>query len=312
MFPEGTTTNRRCLVTFKAGAFVPGAPVQPVALRYRCDGFDPSWVTDGPGLKTLMFLLLTQWWGELEMTYLPIVTPTEEEKQDPERYAVRVRSEVGRYLRIPYTEHTVEDMLLQLNAKKAGLPPSVGVVEFAKMQKKLGLTLDSATKFLRDFSSMVKARRDGKVTLDDFCNYLNVVPTNEVKELFEAYDASGDDLLDFREYIVGMTLITAPKLNEGILREAFNLFNPDSGGTVERESFRAIVRGAMVGRGFSVDESDAVADRVVNDVDLDRDGMITYNEFATCIKSKPQYANLLSMTFADSEKQEGDDFSTAL
>lgn len=34
IFPEGTTTNRKALITFKAGAFIPGMPVQPVVLRY--------------------------------------------------------------------------------------------------------------------------------------------------------------------------------------------------------------------------------------------------------------------------------------
>ncbi|EMP42579.1 Lysophosphatidylcholine acyltransferase 1 [Chelonia mydas] len=34
IFPEGTCTNRSCLITFKPGAFIPGVPVQPVVLRY--------------------------------------------------------------------------------------------------------------------------------------------------------------------------------------------------------------------------------------------------------------------------------------
>ena len=34
IFPEGTTTNREALISFKAGAFIPGMPVQPVVLRY--------------------------------------------------------------------------------------------------------------------------------------------------------------------------------------------------------------------------------------------------------------------------------------
>ncbi|MBN3284895.1 PCAT1 acyltransferase, partial [Polyodon spathula] len=34
IFPEGTCTNRSCLITFKPGAFIPAVPVQPVVLRY--------------------------------------------------------------------------------------------------------------------------------------------------------------------------------------------------------------------------------------------------------------------------------------
>lgn len=49
VFPEGTCTNRSCLITFKPGAFYPGVPVQPVLIRYnnRTDSF--TWTWDGPG-----------------------------------------------------------------------------------------------------------------------------------------------------------------------------------------------------------------------------------------------------------------------
>lgn len=49
IFPEGTCTNRKGLITFKPGAFIPGVPVQPVCIRYpnRLDTL--SWTWQGPG-----------------------------------------------------------------------------------------------------------------------------------------------------------------------------------------------------------------------------------------------------------------------
>merc|ERR1712055_705307 len=35
IFPEGTTSNRQALMTFKPGGFLPGKPVQPVLIRYH-------------------------------------------------------------------------------------------------------------------------------------------------------------------------------------------------------------------------------------------------------------------------------------
>lgn len=43
LFPEGTTTNGRALISFKLGAFVPGFPVQPVVVRYPFVHLDVSW-----------------------------------------------------------------------------------------------------------------------------------------------------------------------------------------------------------------------------------------------------------------------------
>ena len=35
IFPEGSTSNRKALMSFKPGAFVPGKPVQPILIRYE-------------------------------------------------------------------------------------------------------------------------------------------------------------------------------------------------------------------------------------------------------------------------------------
>jgi len=43
LFPEGTTTNGRFLLSFQMGAFIPGYPIQPVVVRYPYVHFDQSW-----------------------------------------------------------------------------------------------------------------------------------------------------------------------------------------------------------------------------------------------------------------------------
>ena len=46
IFPEGTTTNGKVLISFKSGAFSPGLPVQPMVVRYK--NVNPAWVNSGP------------------------------------------------------------------------------------------------------------------------------------------------------------------------------------------------------------------------------------------------------------------------
>lgn len=43
LFPEGTTTNGRVVISFQLGAFIPGFPIQPVIVRYPHVHFDQSW-----------------------------------------------------------------------------------------------------------------------------------------------------------------------------------------------------------------------------------------------------------------------------
>ncbi|XP_023375525.1 lysophosphatidylcholine acyltransferase 1, partial [Pteropus vampyrus] len=90
IFPEGTCTNRTCLITFKPGAFIPGVPVQPVVLRY------PNQLVStcpGPvsGELEILWLTLCQFHNRVEIEFLPVYSPSEEEKEDPALYASNVR-----------------------------------------------------------------------------------------------------------------------------------------------------------------------------------------------------------------------------
>ena len=60
IFPEGTCNNQRGLNVFKAGAFLPGVPVQPVVFRFPWRYMDPCYVRDGPNLAWLAIRLMSQ------------------------------------------------------------------------------------------------------------------------------------------------------------------------------------------------------------------------------------------------------------
>ncbi|CAO2817817.1 unnamed protein product [Amaranthus hypochondriacus] len=89
IFPEGTTTNGDFLLPFKTGAFIAGAPVLPVILRYPYKRFSPAW--DSISGVRHVILLLCQFVNYMEVMRLPIYYPSKEEKDDPKLYANNVR-----------------------------------------------------------------------------------------------------------------------------------------------------------------------------------------------------------------------------
>ncbi|KAK9756328.1 hypothetical protein RND81_01G089300 [Saponaria officinalis] len=89
IFPEGTTTNGGFLLPFKTGAFIAGAPVLPVILRYPYQRFSPAWDSIS-GVRHVV-LLLCQFRNYLEVMKLPIYYPSKEEKDDPKLYANNTR-----------------------------------------------------------------------------------------------------------------------------------------------------------------------------------------------------------------------------
>lgn len=91
IFPEGTCTNRTSLTQFKAGAFYPGQKIQPVVIRYPNKVDTLTWAWQGPHVGILIWRTLAQFHNFVEIEYLPVYTPSDEEIKDPKLYASNVQ-----------------------------------------------------------------------------------------------------------------------------------------------------------------------------------------------------------------------------
>ncbi|EDO41615.1 predicted protein, partial [Nematostella vectensis] len=137
IFPEGTCTNRQCLITFKPGAFYAGSPVQPIILKYPNHLDTVTWTWSGPGALKLLWLTMCQFHNFLEIEILPVYYPCTEEINDAKLFARNVRMQMSSALGVPMTEHTFEDTRLMLEATHKKLPASTGLVEYQKLSSKL-------------------------------------------------------------------------------------------------------------------------------------------------------------------------------
>ncbi|KAH3765341.1 lysophospholipid acyltransferase LPEAT1 [Pelomyxa schiedti] len=107
VFPEGTSTNGRCLLAFKTGVFVSALPVKPVLIRYPFSHYSPCWCTTPVWLHVLC--LLTQPVNHVEVEYLSTYIPCEAEKQDPALFATNVQRLMATALNVPIVHKTFQD-----------------------------------------------------------------------------------------------------------------------------------------------------------------------------------------------------------
>lgn len=113
IFPEGTTSNRQALMSFKPGGFLPGQPVQPVLLRYHVppERDTVSWTWDQPhGFLTCFLYTACHWSTQVELEFLKPHIPTVEEKADPVLFASNVRKEMATALGIQLCDLSFEDI----------------------------------------------------------------------------------------------------------------------------------------------------------------------------------------------------------
>jgi hypothetical protein len=112
LFPEGTCDNHQVLFQFKKGAFEPGEPVQPVCFRFVYTHFNPAWTGRPCGGNDMLDLLLRLWSqfvNRLEVEFLPVHVPTEEERGDPYLYAANCQMEMAKALHMNVSDATFQD-----------------------------------------------------------------------------------------------------------------------------------------------------------------------------------------------------------
>ncbi|XP_011921379.1 PREDICTED: lysophosphatidylcholine acyltransferase 2 isoform X2 [Cercocebus atys] len=188
VFPEGTCTNRSCLITFKPGAFIPGVPVQPVLLRYPNKLDTVTWTWQGYTFIQLCMLTFCQLFTKVEVEFMPVQVPNDEEKNDPVLFANKVRNVMAEALGIPVTDHTYEDCRLMISAGQLTLPMEAGLVEFTKISRKLKLDWDGVRKQLDEYASIASSSKGGRIGIDEFAKYLKLPVSDVLRQLFALFD----------------------------------------------------------------------------------------------------------------------------
>lgn len=283
IFPEGTCTNRRSLIQFKRGAFVPGLPVQPVVLRWPFHFFDPTWTSSGPNRIILALRLLTQFYNRLEVEFLPLYEPNEEEQHDADLFGRNVRKVMAKALGVPVTEHSYEDTFLSMSAKKANCKPGEVVdFEFAKVKDLLGIDLAEAKRLLRRFSVDPKVRKTGRMNPAQFAKALNLPLTSSMIDLFDLLDIEGLGFIDYKTFLIGLTFVSQNITSDEAVDVLFQALDPENSGKISQQSLEAVFH--MVFRKYS---RDAVT-RFLRSADVNGSGEVNREEFKTFIKKNPE------------------------
>lgn len=101
-------------------------------------------------------------------------------------------------------------------------------------------------------------------------------PTDdELEDMIRAVDLNGDGEIDFEEFISLMRLRMDERQRdpEEDLRDAFNMFDADRSGFIDRDEVRALMK--KLAQTLTEDEIGAIMD----EVDTDGDGEISFDEF---------------------------------
>ncbi|XP_058222402.1 lysophospholipid acyltransferase LPEAT2 isoform X2 [Rhododendron vialii] len=261
LFPEGTTTNGRLLISFQVGAFVPGYPVQPVIVRYPYVHFDQSW--GNIALGKLMLRMFTQFHNFMEVEYLPVVSPLEDRKENPAHFAQRTSRAIATALNVVQTSHSYGDFMLVAKASESKQEnPTVYTVEMARVESVFHLSSLEAVDFLDTFLSM-NPDSSGHVEIHDFLRVLRLKACNLSEKIFGVLDVEKKGKITFKQFLYGSAHVVKQPLfrqacelafaecqtdrnncisEEREMQELYRLFDTDGDGRISKDDFCACLR----------------------------------------------------------------------
>ncbi|XP_056286347.1 lysophosphatidylcholine acyltransferase 1 [Pseudoliparis swirei] len=282
IFPEGTCTNRSGLILFKAGAFIPGLPVQPVVLRYTNKLDTVSWTWQGPGAFKILWLTLCQPHNAMEIEYLPIYSPSPEEKESPALFANNVRKIMAKALELPLVDLSFDDREISLSQGPLRILDCSSLLHFHQLVCRLGLRAERSGAVLEDQARRARKLQRETLREDEFAEFLELPLTHTLTQVHSLFDQRGDGQIDVRLHVVALSTVHRPLRSMETLRLAFKMYEDEENGHVLREDLAAIfeimlgVRHVdLSGLFLSLDGSDATK--------------ITYDELHRFIEQNPSF-----------------------
>ncbi|CAN1267781.1 Calcium-dependent protein kinase 8 [Linum perenne] len=143
------------------------------------------------------------------------------------------------------------------------------------------LSLEEVAGIKETFDMMDTSQR-GKINIDELRVGLHKlgqqITDPDLQILMEAADIDGDGTLNYGEF-VAITIHIKKMGNDEHLHKAFGVFDQNKTGYIEMEELRQALND-------DVDTcSEDVLSAIMHDVDTDKDGRISYEEFATMMKA---------------------------
>ncbi|KAG2683453.1 hypothetical protein I3760_10G031600 [Carya illinoinensis] len=144
------------------------------------------------------------------------------------------------------------------------------------------LSVDEVADIKEGFKMMDTSNK-GKINVDELRVGLHKlghqIPDTDVQILMEAGDVDKDGYLDYGEFVAISVHLRKMGNDDEHLHKAFELFDRNQSGYIEIEELRDSLSDEVE------PNSEEVINGIMRDVDTDKDGRISYQEFAAMMKS---------------------------
>ena len=174
---------------------------------------------------------------------------------------------------------------------KLNLLKSHELDEFAKVT---AFSLDQISNLYTHFKAISAIEKDdGVIDYDEFCAALEIEKTLITKRLFQIFDENHDTVLNFREFIVGISILNEENIDMQI-KLTFKLFDPEATGIINAAYVTEILLSSINLIDTIIIPKEAVqgiVDRTFNeinkDVEKEQKDTIDFSQYRKMVRNDP-------------------------
>ncbi|CAJ1932328.1 unnamed protein product [Cylindrotheca closterium] len=140
---------------------------------------------------------------------------------------------------------------------------------------------------LRHVFDQFDANHKGTINYWEFRTSLNQCKYKDadIKKIFKNLDVNGTGVINYTEFIAA-TLETLGKIEDERIRAAFDKLDEDNTGHISKENLCTVL-----GEKCTASDCDNLVNELMEEVDIDGDGTITYDEFLNLFRERHRQAN---------------------
>jgi len=148
---------------------------------------------------------------------------------------------------------------------------------------------DTAIKELKELFIAMDDNNDGTLSVGELKEGLKragVAIPPDLADMMDSIDTDGSGVLDYSEFVAA-TLDKRKYIQEDMCWRAFKTFDADGGGTIDKDELMKLLGIESLADQMQVKLTEEEVDAIMNEVDLNGDGKIDFEEFMAMMRKMP-------------------------
>ncbi|KAL2268560.1 hypothetical protein VTJ83DRAFT_3406 [Remersonia thermophila] len=122
----------------------------------------------------------------------------------------------------------------------------------------------------------------GTIEREEFLSLPQISSNPLATRMIAIFDEDGGGDVDFQEFVSGLSAFSSKGNKEQKLRFAFKVYDIDRDGYISNGELFIVLK-MMVGNNLKDQQLQQIVDKTIMEADLDGDGKISFEEFATMV-----------------------------